>query len=101
MAPIVAISNPCLSILTAPPFPSSPLTVPVGLGISLIRNGTLELTVTPSGVVPDAVIVTSLPDPGLITYLLPLTLVKPAAEAVTLSADRPGIAIVIGFSTPR
>ncbi len=74
---------------------------PTGGGISLIRNSDFEPTGFPSGNVPVAEIVTVLPDPGRITYLLPETLERPAADAFTLLSGIPGIETVIGLSTPR
>src|SRR5690606_33360506 len=98
IAPTVEISRLVLGIFTSP---NSPLTVPEGLGISLILNSDWLLTLCPSGSVPDAEIVTDLPVPGFIAYLLPLVLDNPGADALTLLSGIPGIEIVIGFDTPR
>src|SRR5690606_13491787 len=95
---MVDISNPWRSILT---IPVSPRMAPTGGGISLIRNSAGVLTPVPSGKVPLAVIVTVLPAPGRITYLLPETLERPGADAFTLLSGIPGIETVIGLSTPR
>src|SRR5690606_3777133 len=97
--PIVEISKllRCIEILS-----DSPLTVPVGFGKSLILNVALSLTVCPS-ILPFTLIVTSLPCTlvASIIYLLPLTLLNPWADAVTLLSAIPAKEIVIGFFTPR
>src|SRR5690554_7229472 len=69
--------------------------------MSLIRNSAGVLTPVPSGNVPLAEIVTVLPEPGRITYLLPETLESPGADAFTLLSGIPGMETVIGLSTPR
>src|SRR5690606_18753234 len=98
MAPIVAISTELRGNFTTP---SCPLMVPVGFGISLILKVALSLTLLPSGKVPDTLIVTSLPEPGFITYLpTPEPLLKPGALADTLLSEIPAKEIVIGFATP-
>ena len=68
--------------------------------MSLILNFVLVFILCPSGKVAPALIVTSRPFPGVITYLLPLTLLSPGADALILLSAIPGIEIVIGFSTP-
>src|SRR5690606_28102184 len=87
----------CIEILS-----DSPLTVPVGFGKSLILNVLLSGTFCPSNL-PVTLIVTSLPWilVASITYLLPLTLLKPGAVAVTLLSAIPANEMVIGFFTPR
>ena len=70
-------------------------------GISLIRNSEVVFTAAPSGKVPRALMLTVLPPPGRMTYLLPEALLNPSAEADTLLSGIPGMEIVIGLSTPR
>ena len=96
-APILDFAKLLFGILT---FPSSPLTVPTGLGKFLILYVVEVETFLPSGSVPVANILTVLPVPGFITYFDPLALLSPGADALTLLSAIPGIEIVIGFSTP-
>src|SRR5690606_23436437 len=99
LAPTVEIERASRCIFIDP---SSPLTVPVGFGKSLILNVALSLTVVPSNL-PVTLMVTSLPCTlvASIIYLLPPTLLKPWAAAVTLLSAIPANEIVIGFGTPR
>src|SRR5690606_3700148 len=81
--------------------PVSPRMAPTGGGMSFMRNSDFEPTGLPSGNVPEAEIITVLPAPGRITYLLPDTFERPGAEALTLLSGIPGMETVIGLSTPR
>src|SRR5690606_12273021 len=99
MAPIVAISTELRGNFTTP---SCPLMVPVGLGISLILKVALSLTLLPSGMEPDTLIVTTLTVPGFITYLpISKPLIITEALANKLLSDIRAKEIVIGFATTR
>ena len=70
--------------------------------MSLILNFLTERTPFDAPVgVPVTTMFTSLPFPGFITYLSPLTLLKPGAFADILFPGTPGIEIVIGLDKPR
>ena len=95
--PIVDTPRSALFSVT---IPSKPLTVPTGAGISLTLNLVEVAIFFPSGKVALALMLTSLPFPGTITYFDPLTFLSPGADAETLLFAIPGIDIVIGLSTP-